>query len=158
MAHRLSPKDDTMRYFLFLFGLICFSACSVEQQLERREDRILGTWVIDRARFDENGDLFNDNVDDLYKGDLIDFYADGTTNYESINNDLFVGLWRITPWREEVNGEGDVEFILDAEFYFPNGDLAFAWVGEINRLGNNDFNLSISEPTGVLRLRLDRVQ
>lgn len=147
-----------MRHLFLCFGLMSLLACSVESQLERREDRILGTWVIDRARFDENGDLFSDNVDDAFKGDLLDFFADGTVNYESVDNALFLGAYRIVPWREDVNGEGDLEFVLDAEFYFPDGTLAFAWVGGIDRLGNNDFNLSISEPTGVLRLRLDRVR
>ena len=146
-----------MRFFPLLLLLLTLS-CSLEDRIERREDRLLGTWVIDRARFAENGDLFNDNVDGDFKGDLLDFFGDGTVNYESIDNRFFTGFWRIEALRDELDGENDVEFLLDAEFFFPDGRLAFTWLGQIDRLGNNDFNVTIQEPTGQLRLRLDRVQ
>ena len=147
-----------MRYLLCLSILFAFTACSLEERIERREDRLLGTWVIDKARFDEPNELFDDDVDDEFKGDLIDFYRDGTTNYESINNDFFTGFWRVVGLREEVDGERDVEFLLDAEFFFPDGTPAFTWVGRITRLGGEDLTLRIQEPTGELRLQLDRVQ
>ena len=143
---------------LFLLTLLLFTAgCSLEERIERREDRLVGTWVIDRARFDEPGDLFRDNLDDELRGDVLTFFADGSVFYEARDGFDFDGFWRITAVREQADGERDVEFFLDAEFFRPSGAFAFAWIGVITKLTNNNFNLTVQEPGGSLILRLDRL-
>lgn len=143
--------------FTFLAFLLFTASCSIENRIERREDRLIGTWIIDRARFDEPGDLFRDNLDDELKGDILTFFADGTVFYEARDGFDFDGLWRITAVRDRLDGEWDAEFFLDAEFFRPNGTFAFAWLGVITRLTNNNFNFTVQEPGGSLILRLDRL-
>lgn len=144
--------------FPFLLALLFLPGCSLEERVERREDRLVGTWVIDRARFDEPGDLFRDNLDDEFRGDVLTFFADGSVFYEDRDGFDFDGLWRITAVREQVDGERDVEFFLDAEFFRASGNFAFAWIGVITKLTNNNFNLTVQEPGGSLILRLDRLE
>jgi hypothetical protein len=144
-------------FFLLALLLLTTASCSLEERIERREDRLIGTWIIDRARFDEPGDLFRDNLDDELKGDVLTFFADGTVFYEARDGFFFDGFWRITAVREQTDGERDVEFFIDAEFFRPSGTFAFAWLGVITRLTRNNFNLTVQEPGGSLILRLDRL-
>ena len=144
-----------------LFGLLAsllLTNCSLEERVERREDRLVGTWIIDRARFDDPGDLFRDNLDNEFRGDVLTFFADGSVFYEDRDGFDFDGLWRLTAVRDRWDGGRDVEFFLDAEFFRASGNFAFAWIGVITKLTNNNFNLTVQEPGGSLILRLDRLE
>jgi len=139
---------------LFLATLFFATGCSIQDRIERREDRLLGTWVIDRAVFDEDGALFNNNITDEFAGDRITFFPDNTVEYVTGNGQFFVGTWFIDALRDL---DDDLEFTIDADFFDADGFLAFRWVGTISRLTNNNFNLSISEVDGTLRLRWDKL-
>lgn len=145
-----------MKNFLFLaFGLLFLtSGCSIEDRIERREDRLLGTWIIDRASFDEDGALFNNNITDEFEGDRVTFLPNNTLEYVTGNGTVFRGTWFIDALRDL---DDDVEFTVDADFFDFNGFLAFRWVGTIQRLTNNNFNLNVAEVDGTLRLRWDKL-
>ncbi|NJC26430.1 hypothetical protein [Neolewinella antarctica] len=130
------------------------TGCSIQDQVANREDRLIGTWVIDRAVFDEDGALFNTNVTDEYAGDEVVFYPDGTVEYFSGDGRFFSGPWFLDALRDL---DDDVEFTLDADFFLDSGVLAFRWSGTIQKLTNNNFNLNVPEVDGTLRLRWDKV-
>ena len=140
--------------FLSLLSLLWLSGCSIQDRVANREDRLIGTWVIDRASFDEDGGLFNDNITDDFRGDEITFYPDGTVEYLSGDGRFFSGPWFLDALRDL---DDDVEFVLDADFFLDSGVLAFRWSGTIQRLTNNNFNINIPEVDGTLRLRWDKI-
>ncbi|SEQ89931.1 hypothetical protein [Neolewinella agarilytica] len=141
-------------YILLAFSLMVTSGCSISDRIERREERLLGTWVIDRATFDEDGALFNNNLTDEFRNDRITFFPDGTLEYVAGNGEVFAGPWFIDALRDL---DDDLEFTLDADFFDNRGFLAFRWVGTISRLTENNFNINISEVDGTLRLRWDKL-
>lgn len=141
--------------FLLSFSLLLLaSGCSIEDRIERREERLLGTWVIDRASFDEDGALFNNNITDEFSGDRVTFFPNNTMEYVTGNGVVFQGTWFINALRDL---DDDIEFTIDADFFDAGGFLAFRWLGTISRLTNNNFNLNVSEVDGTLRLRWDKL-
>ncbi len=144
-----------MKYarLLSLLLLTTLSACSIEQRIERREDRLLGTWQIDRAVFKGDNALFNDNVTDDFRGDRVIFFDDYSLLYETGDGQLFDGFWSINYVRDPSdNGT----FTFDADFFDGRGRVAFQWLGSIVRLNDNSFDVEVWERGGVLRLRWDR--
>ncbi len=139
---------------LLLLLLPLLSACSIEDRIERREDRLLGTWVIEKASFDGDRSLFGNNVTDEFRNDRITFLRGGTVEYVTGDGRFFVGTWYIDAIRDL---QDDVEFTLDADFFDGNGFLAFRWLGTITKLTKNNFNLNVSEVDGTLRLRWDKL-
>ena len=133
---------------------LSLTACSVEDRLDRYEDRLLGSWVLEKASFDENGALFNDNVTDEFAGDQITFFRNGRIEYLTGNGAFFAGTWFLDAIRDL---EDDLEFTMDADFFDDNGQLAFRWLGTVKRLTNNNFNINVAEVDGVLRLRWDKL-
>ena len=139
---------------LYLLPLLLVAACSIEDRIERREDRLTGSWQIERAFFKENDELFRDDITADFAGDRITFFPDFTLTYAAGNGEVFEGFWRINALREVDN---DLEFTIDADFFDFRGRLAFQWLGTIDKLTNNNFNIDVAERNGVLRLRWDRL-
>ena len=143
------------KYFIILLGLFLITSCSTEELIERKEDRLIGTWEIDRARFDEDGFSFSDNVINEYRGDELTFFTNGALEYKEDNGEIFTGTWYVDALRGR--GEDDTtEFTLDADFYDVNDNLVFRWLGDIDKLTYRNFNISISDRDGELRLRWDK--
>lgn len=147
-----------MKNFLFLAVLttIFLSGCSIQDRIERREDRLMGTWALDRAFFWGDGALFRDNVTNDFRGDVITFSPDFTLFYEAGNGEIFDGVWGISALRDNFNDNDDVDFLIDADFFDVNGNFAFQWIGQIERLGRNNFNVRIQERNGELVMKWDR--
>ena len=143
------------KFSILLLGLFLITSCSTEELIERKEDRIIGSWEIDRARFDEDGFSFSDNVISEYRGDELTFFADGSLEYIEDNGEIYTGTWYI----DAIRGGGEDDntlFTLDADFYDIDGFLVFRWLGDIDKLTFQNFNLSISDRDGELRLRWDK--
>ena len=136
------------------FLTLLTTGCTVGDQLDRRENRLVGTWVLERATFDGDGDLFNRNVTDEFAGDQITFFRNGRIEYLTGNGAFFAGTWFLDAIRDL---EDDLEFTMDADFFDDNGQLAFRWLGTVKRLTNNNFNINVAEVDGVLRLRWDKL-
>ena len=146
----------TVSFVLLITLLLLWlaSGCSVQDQVANHEDRLIGTWIIDKASFDEDGALFNRNVTDDFEGDELVFYEDGTVEYFAADGRIFSGPWFIDALRDL---DDDLEFTLDADFFLPSGVLAFRWSGTIQKLTENNFNLNVPEVDGTLRLRWDKI-
>ena len=136
---------------LFLLTVL---SCSIEDRIERREDRLLGTWQIDKASFKDDDDLFGDNVTNEFRGDRVTFFPDYTLLYEAGNGQLFDGFWVINAIRDL---DDDTEFTLDADFFDLRGRPAFQWLGTLKRLNGNRLNVTVFERGGVLQLRWDKL-
>jgi hypothetical protein len=145
-----------MKYLSTLFALtiLLSTGCSIQDRVERREDRLLGTWIIERASFNENGVLFNRNVTDEFAGDRITFLRNGRLEYLTGDGRFFVGTWFIDALRDL---DDDLEFTIDADFFDGAGFLAFRWIGTIDRLTQNNFNINVAEVDGTLRLKWDKL-
>jgi hypothetical protein len=141
-------------YTLFALGLLLSTGCSIQDQVERREDRLLGTWIIEKASFNEDGALFNSNVTDEFAGDRVTFLPNGRLEYLTGDGRFFVGTWFIDALRDL---DDDLEFTIDADFFDGGGFLAFRWIGTIDRLTENNFNINVSEVDGTLRLKWDKL-
>ena len=133
--------------------LLLASACSIEDKIERREDRLIGSWQIERATFKEDDNLFRDNVTSEFRGDRITFYADYSLVYVTGDGQFYDGAWRVSALREL---DDDLEFTLDADFYDGRNRLSRQWLGLIDKLTDQNFNINLSERNGTLRLRWDR--
>jgi hypothetical protein len=144
-----------VKYVCFLLLLfLLFASCSIEQRIERREDRLVGTWQIDKASFKEDDELFADNITDEFRGDRITFFPDFSLRYDAGTGELFDGVWRISALREF--DDNDLEFAIDADFFDPGGRIAFQWIGIVDRLTDNNFNVDLSERNGRLRIKWDK--
>lgn len=133
------------------------SGCSIQDRIERREDRLIGSWIIDRAFFYEDGNLFRDNLTNEFRGDVITFFPDFTLRYDAANGEIYDGVWAISALRDQEDGDPDVEFLIDADFFDFRGFVAFTWIGQVQRLGSRNFNVRLQERTGELLLRWDRL-
>jgi len=88
------------------------------------------------------------------RGDRVTFFRNGQLEYITGDGRFFAGTWFIDALRDL---DDDLEFTMDADFFEPNGRLAFRWLGTIDRLTNNNFNINISEVDGTLRLKWDKL-
>lgn len=144
-----------LRISTFLLLLAFITSCTIDAAIERREDRLIGTWVIDNARFDDDRLFSSDNITNEYRGDELTFFSDGSLEYIEANGEFYYGFWYIDAIRGIGEDNGTL-YTLDADFYDVDDFLVFRWLGEIDRLNQNNFNISISDRDGELRLRWDR--
>ncbi|MEM7574183.1 MAG: hypothetical protein AAF433_14850 [Bacteroidota bacterium] len=146
-----------MKYIPLFLLLLFLSACSLAERIERREDRLIGSWQMERATFRNLGGIFFQNITDEFAGDRVRFFNNLALEYIAGNGEVFDGNWRITAiTTEDFDGDRDTDFFLDAEFYDADFNLAFTWVALIERLDNVRLKVLIQEPDGDLRLRWDR--
>ncbi|MEM7574182.1 MAG: hypothetical protein AAF433_14845 [Bacteroidota bacterium] len=143
-----------MKYFSFcLLVLLLSTSCSLDERIERREDRLIGSWQLDRATEQNFGAIFWDDITGEFRGDRINFFADESLSYEQANGSLLDGNWRI----RAINTDEGNEFVIDAEFYDENFELVFSWVAEIERLDRSRLKIVIQEDGRYIRLRWDSI-
>lgn len=140
---------------LLLAGL--GTSCTIEDRLERREDRLLGTWFFDRAFYKGDYDLFRDNITNEFEGDVITFFDDYTALYEDYSLDAaFDGQWALFADRGFYDDDEDVEFFLDMEFYDYVNNEDFAYYSRVTRLTRNKLNIRVNLRDGYYIFRLRR--
>ncbi len=137
-----------------LIPLLMLWSCSVEDRIERREDRLTGSWQIHRATYKDDHDLFRDNVISGFRGDVVTFYSDYTLLYRTGSGVIYGGYWAISAIRDL---DDETEFTFDADFFDGFGRPAFQWLGTIDKLNRNRFKVMVSERGGILRLTWDRI-
>lgn len=142
------------RHLLILLLLVTCFACSIEERIERREDRVTGSWRIDRATFKDDDDLFRDNIIDEFRGDAVTFYPDYTLLYRTGTGVVYEGYWAISAIRDL---DDETEFTFDADFFDGFGRPAFQWLGTIDKLNSNRFRVVVFERGGTLRLTWEKL-
>ncbi|MEL6629693.1 MAG: hypothetical protein AAFQ92_29700 [Bacteroidota bacterium] len=144
-----------MKYLPFFLITLFITSCSLAERIERREDRLMGEWLLDRATFRNRGGIFFNDISDEFRRDEVEFLSDFSLVYRAGNGEVFDGAWRVST--VEPRGDDGIEFILDAEFYDIDNELAFTWVALIERLDRRRLKILIQEPGGELRLRWDKL-
>lgn len=140
--------------FSFLAAIL-MSGCTIEDRLERREDRLVGQWVFERAFYKDDNDLFRDDLTHQYEGDILEFFDDYFVIYEDWQtNEVFFGDWRLHAYRTYYDDDDDVDFLLDMEFFDENDRLAFAYFSSVTRLTNQKLHFTVSDRRGVYEFRL----
>ena len=146
-----------MHLILLSFLLLGAMSCSEEELIERREEKIFGTWKFDKVFFKGYNALFRDNITHLYEGDILTFNTDYTCTYDDAGQqyvyagDWFVNLEVFT----DPDGAENVYF-LDALFYgkYPEDD--FGYYAEIEWLTQNSMTISYTTNDGEYTWRLSR--
>lgn len=139
-------------------AVLLLGSCSDDYRLDRREDKLIGSWEFEKAFFKENDELFRDDVTNDFAGDIIDFFG----NYEAVYDDrsarqAYDGDWELILDRSTYDDETDVEFYLDMRFYDPDFDETFGYFAAVNLLTENKLNLRASTATGVYTFKLRRI-
>lgn len=143
---------------LFSLTVFVLSSCSNEALLNRRENRLIGTWEFDKVSFKEDGALFRDNLTDDYEGDLIEFFPNYTALYDDASlNAIFEGDWNLYLDRNADGDDSDAEYFLDMIFYDDINREEFSYFTNATRLTNNNMTLIASTRAGQFRFKLDKV-
>jgi hypothetical protein len=142
-------------------ALLVLSACSEEYRLERKEDKLLGTWEFEKAFYKADNALFRDNITGEYMDDIMEFYGDYTAMYYDYSANIeYPGEWQILTDRDyyydSEGGGGDLEFFIDAVFWdvLPEGDFAF--FGSIDRLNEDRLVFEARDRRGTYTFKLCR--
>ena len=164
LARCLDTKSLTItlvmnKFIIIILSLSTFllSSCSEEEMIERREDRIIGTWQFEKAFFHGHNALFRDNISYRYENDQISFLSDYTcTWYDAgkqvtYHGDWFVELEVFT----DPDGAENV-FFLDALFYGESQDEDFGFYAEVEWLTKNSMTISFNDQDGEYTYRLNK--
>ena len=143
---------------LLVSAIIILSSCSNEALLDRKEDRLLGAWEFENASFKEDGDLFRDNINEEFEGDVVEFFRDGTALYDDFSlNAVFDGTWILQLDRFDDNGESDAEFFLDMTFFDFIDGTEFSYFTNAITLTHNRMTLIANTRSGEYRFRLRKL-
>lgn len=138
-------------YLLILF--LC--SCSDDAILERREDRITGTWYFDKAFYKRDNALFRNNVISDYDGDFITFYPDYGAIYDDYSlNAIFDGNWNLFLDRYD---DGEKVFNLEMIFYDDINGTEFSYYGELTRFSRNNITMEVYDGRGLYTFKLDKL-
>lgn len=148
----------TFKLSFLAFIILMTTACTAEYRLERKEDRLYGAWIFESAAFKENGDLFRENRDREFVGDIIEFYRDYTASYDDrIDRIVYPGNWELILDRATFDGDDDdVEFFLDMDF-FDRGRPAMTYLCGVNNLSWERLNLRANVRGGVYYFKLRKL-
>lgn len=135
-----------------------FTACTDRGRLERREDRIEGSWYFDRAFFKEDLALFRDNIFEEYKGDEITFYEDGYAEYYDASlNAYFEGDWFLTLHKTRSDEGNERIYTLDMEFVDHIHRERFSFYSNATRIGFNNLNFEVFDDYGFYTFKLNKL-
>lgn len=135
-----------------------FISCSLDSRIERREDRLVGRWVFDRAFYKGNNAIFRDNVYDEFAGDIIEFYPNFDASYDDASDRfLYFGEWEIFAQRSGGGDNEETEFFLDMYFFDNRGFESFSYIGEVRALNRNRLRLVTYDRRGEYTFRLLRI-
>lgn len=149
---------STFKLLFFAVFAVLFSACTDEFRIERREDRIQGAWIFESASFRDNGDLFRENRDAEFVGDIIEFYRDYSALYDDRRErTTYEGNWELYLDRAGFDDDGDGEFFLDLDFFDDRNRPVISFLCEVNNLGWERMNLRANTRDGVYFFRLRRL-
>lgn len=143
--------------WMLIFG-VAFHSCTIEQRLDRKEDKLIGVWTIDKVIYDKYGSIFKKKVTRQYRHDVFEFLPNNRVYYfdDDINFE-FEGSWDIVAERSfDHEGDEEFEFYIEMHFYDPIHRDAFGYYGYISRLSRNKFHFHVSDGGGELEFRFRR--
>lgn len=139
--------------------MLFLMSCSEQELIDRREDRIIGSWEFEKAFFTGNNALFRDNISHLYEDDIITFNYDYTATYNDNGQRLsFDGDWFVV--LETFTGPDGAEnvYFLDALFYEGGRqENEFGFYAEIEWLTQNNMTITFFDNDGEYRYKLRKI-
>lgn len=144
-------------YFLLL-GVVIISACTDRARLERRAERIEGSWYFHRAFYKADLALFRENIIEEYEGDQVIFYEDGFAEYYDASLDAyFEGEWFLTLHKTRTSDGNERIYTLDMEFFDYIQREPFSFYSNATRIGFDNLNLEIYDDYGFYTFKLNRI-
>ncbi len=144
-----------IRTIIAISVLVLSVACSDEEILERREDRITGTWYFDKAFYKRDNVLFRSNILSDYSGDYITFYPEYQALYDDHSlNAIFDGSWNLYLDRYD---DGEKVFNLEMIFYDDINGTEFSYYGELTHFTRNNITLEVHDGRGLYIFKLSKL-
>ncbi len=147
-----------MYWTLLVCTGVVINACTIEDRLDRKADKLIGVWKIDKVIYDRYGALFKKKITGDYKYDEFEFLPDQRAYY--YDDDLnfeFEGNWEIVAERGyDHEGDQEYNFYIQMNFYDPVHQDAFGFYGYISRLTHKKFHFHASDGGGELEFRFRR--
>ena len=151
-----------MKQIYIVLGLLfvsTFMGCDEVELIERREDKIIGSWQFEKAFFTGNNALFRDNILHLYEDDVITFNYDYSATYDDNGQrTAFDGDWYVV--LETFTGPDGAEnvYFIDALFYENDrSENDFGFHAEIEWLTFNKMTLTFFDNGGEYRYKLRKI-
>ncbi len=142
-------------YLLILLLISIFSGCSDDAILDRREDRLTGTWYFDKAFYKRDNALFRNNILSDYQDDFITFYPDYGAIYDDNSlNAIFDGTWYLFLDRYD---DGEKVFNLEMFFFDDINGTEFSYYGELTRFSRNNITLEVHDDRGTFIFQLNKL-
>lgn len=147
-----------MRKIAFILMITIFvTSCTDRGRLERREDRIEGTWYFDRAFYKDDDAIFRKNIFDDYRGDEITFYEDGYADYYDASLDAyFSGEWFLTLHTTQFHDGRERIYTLDMAFEDHIHRQRFFYYSTATKIGLRNMTLEVYDDFGVYTFKLDK--
>ncbi len=143
--------------------VLCFAvlytvfSCSIDDAVDRREDKLIGAWQIHKVIHDKYGGLFKKKVTRDYEYDEFEFLPNHTVFYYDDIGVEFEGNWEVVPERRyDHDGDKEIEFYIEMFFYDPVYKDVFGYYGYISRLSRQNFTFHVSDGNGELEFRFTR--
>jgi hypothetical protein len=152
---QLMKKVYLLIIALTMLGMM---SCSEEELIERREDKIIGSWRFEKAFFTGNNALFRDNITHLVEDDIITFHYDYSATYDDGGQRLeYVGDWLVV--LETYTDPDGVEnvYFLDALFYGDRTSDDFGFYAEIMWLTQNKMTITFYDNDGEYTYKLEKI-
>jgi len=146
------------RIALIILSLGFLFSCSTEEMIERRETKLEGKWRIVKAKFDHDRRLFNEDVLDDFKADLLEFFPDYTLFYDQYSNKKrYYGNWFIEA-DKYFDGEEDVtDFYIVIDLFDADDNFLESFEWKINNLTKNKLNVEEYVDNGFYIFRLEKI-
>jgi hypothetical protein len=147
------------RFILLLIPVaLVTSSCSEEFLLERKEDKLIGTWEFEKVTYKSDGKLFSDNITDEYRNDIIEFYDDYTAIYDDYSlSTAYPGDWLVRLDHDYSSDGSSTEYFVDVLFYGMMQGEDFGIFGSIDRLGKYKLHLEATDRRGTYVFKLRRL-
>ena len=138
--------------------MITLMSCSEQELIERREDKIIGSWRFEKAFFTGNNALFRDNITHLVEDDIITFNYDYSAVYDDAGKrTIYDGDWFVVlETFIDPDGTENIYFI-DALFYGDRSSDEFGFYAEITWLTQNKMTITFFDNNGEYVYKLEKI-
>lgn len=146
------------KLIILLIGVTLLVSCTDRGRLERRENRIEGTWYFDKAFYKGDWALFRNNISHKYAGDQITFYGDYYADYYDASLDnYYEGEWDLRLHKTQYSDGTERLYTLDMEFFDFSQRKYFTFYSNATRIGNRNMTLEVVTDQGVYTYKLNKL-
>lgn len=143
--------------FLLLITTL-MSSCTDRGRLERKVNRVEGTWYFDRAFYKDDNAIFRNNIFDDFRGDEITFYEEGYADYYDASlNAHFSGSWVLTLHTIQFYEGDERSYTLDMEFEDYIHRENFYFYSDATKIGLGNMTLEVYDDFGFYTFKLNKL-